>query len=76
MPPFTGGFILVFITVMRELAVIVLLVSPGTRTLTTMTFRYQEQGYYQFSSAISMMIIVIVLVGNFSAKKIARVKED
>jgi iron(III) transport system permease protein len=71
-----AGFILVFITVMRELAVIVLLVSPGTRTLTTMTFRYQEQGYYQFSSAISMMIIVIVLVGNFSAKKIAGVKED
>ena len=64
-----SGFILVFITVMRELALIVLLVSPGTRTLTTMTFRYQEQGYVQFSSAISMMIIVIVLVGNFAARK-------
>lgn len=64
-----SGFILVFITVMRELAVIVLLVSPNTRTLTTMTFRYQEQGYVQFSSAISMMIIVIVLVGNFCCQK-------
>ena len=71
-----SGFILVFITVMRELAVIVLLVSPNTRTLTTMTFRYQEQGYVQFSSAISMMIIVIVLVGNFAAKKITKVEED
>ena len=71
-----SGFILVFITVMRELAVIVLLVSPSTRTLTTMTFRYQEQGYIQFSSAISMMIIVIVLVGNFAAKKITKVEED
>ncbi len=71
-----SGFILVFITVMRELAVIVLLVSPRTRTLTTMTFRYQEQGYVQFSNAISMMIIVIVLVGNFAARKIARVEED
>ncbi len=71
-----SGFILVFITVMRELALIVLLVSPNTRTLTTMTFRYQEQGYVQFSSAISMMIIVIVLVGNFAARKIAKVEED
>ncbi|MBI9102323.1 MAG: iron ABC transporter permease [Spirochaetales bacterium] len=71
-----SGFILVFITVMRELAVIVLLVSPKTRTLTTMTFRYQEQGYLQFSNAISMMIIVIVLVGNFAARKIAKVEED
>ncbi len=71
-----SGFILVFITVMRELAVIVLLVSPGTRTMTTMTFRYQEQGYIQFSSAISMMIIVIVLAGNFAARKITGVEED
>ena len=61
---------------MRWLALIVLLVSPGSRTLTTMTFRYQEQGYVQFSSAISMMIIVIVLVGNFAARKIAKVEED
>jgi len=71
-----SGFILVFITVMRDLAVIVLLVSPTTRTLTTMTFRYQEQGYLQFSNAISMMIIIIVLVGNFLARKIANIEED
>jgi len=71
-----SGFILVFITVMRDLAVIVLLVSPSTRTLTTMTFRYQEQGYLQFSNAISMMIIIIVLIGNFVARKIANIEDD
>ncbi len=60
-----SGFLLTFITTMRELALIILLVTPDTRVLTTLTFRYQEQGYPQFSSAIVMVIIVIVLSANF-----------
>jgi len=65
-----SGFILVFITVMRELSLIILLVTPETRTLTTMTFRYQEQGYTQFSSAISVLIILIVICGEALSKKL------
>jgi len=64
-----SGFILVFITVMRELSLIILLVTPETRTLTTMTFRYQEQGYTQFSSAISVLIIVIVVFGELMSRR-------
>jgi iron(III) transport system permease protein len=67
-----SGFVLVFITVMRELSLIILLVTPETRTLTTMTFRYQEQGYAQFSSAISVLIIVIVVVGELLSRKLGR----
>ena len=67
-----SGFILVFITVMRELSLIILLVTPKTRTLTTMTFRYQEQGYTQFSSAISVLIIIIVIAGELFSKKLGR----
>ena len=67
-----SGFILVFITVMRELSLIILLVNPGTRTLTTMTFRYEEQGYTQFSSAISVMIIIIVIAGELLSKKLGK----
>ncbi len=67
-----SGFILVFITVMRELSLILLLVTPETRTLTTMTFRYQEQGYTQFSSAISVLIIIIVIVGELSMRRLTR----
>ena len=66
-----SGFILVFITVMRELALIILLVTPNTRTLTTMTFRYQEQGYSQFSSAISLLVVIIIFAGSYTANKIA-----
>lgn len=66
-----SGFILVFITVMRELALVILLVTPNTRTLTTMTFRYQEQGYSQFSSAISLLVVIIIFAGSYTANKIA-----
>lgn len=67
-----AGFVLVFITVMRELSLIILLVNPGTRTLTTMTFRYEEQGYTQFSSAISVLIIVLVVAGELLSRKIGK----
>jgi len=67
-----SGFILVFITVMRELSLIILLVTPETRTLTTMTFRYQEQGYTQFSSAISTLIIIIVVTGELLTRRFVK----
>jgi iron(III) transport system permease protein len=67
-----SGFLLTFITTMRELALIILLVTPDTRVLTTMTFRYQEQGYPQFGNAIVVMIIVVVLAANFVVARLRR----
>ncbi len=67
-----SGFLLTFITTMRELALIILLVTPDTRVLTTMTLRYQEQGYPQFGNAIVVMIIVIVLTANFVVARLRR----
>ena len=66
-----SGFLLTFITTMRELALIVLLVTPNTRVLTTLTFRYQEQGYPQFGNAIVVIIIAIVLTANFLVARVA-----
>ena len=67
-----SGFILTFISTMRELSLIILLVTPATRTLTTMTFRYVEQGYSQFADAIIMLIIVLVIGGEIVARKISK----
>jgi len=64
-----AGFILVFITTMRELSLIILLVTPKTRMLTTMTFRYLEQGYAQFANAITVLIAVLVLIGVWVSRK-------
>ena len=71
-----SGFILVFITVMRELALVILLVTPKNRTLTTMTFRYQEQGYAQFSSAISLLVVFIIFAGSYIAKKLTKTTDN
>ncbi|MGE5257394.1 MAG: ABC transporter permease [Hyphomicrobiales bacterium] len=67
-----SGFILVFIATMRELSLIILLVTPNTRTLTTMTFRYVEQGYAQFADAIIVLIVLIVIAGEFLARRFGR----
>jgi iron(III) transport system permease protein len=67
-----SGFILVFIATMRELSLIILLVTPTTRTLTTMTFRYVEQGYAQFADAIIVLIVFIVVAGEFIARRLGK----
>jgi len=64
-----AGFILVFITTMRELSLIILLVTPKTRMLTTMTFRYLEQGYAQFANAITLLIAFLVLIGVWISRR-------
>ena len=66
----TSGFLLTFITTMRELSLIILLVTPATRTLPTLTFRYSEQGYFQAADAITMILVVIVLLAEFLVRRL------
>ena len=67
-----SGFILTFIATMRELSLIILLVTPETRTLTSMTFRYVEQGYSQFADAIIVLIVILVVGGEFAARRMGK----
>ena len=51
---------------MRELSLIILLVTPTTAVLASMTMRYIENGNEQQANAvISSSLIVLVLIGNF-----------
>jgi len=61
-----------FIATMRELSLIILLITPETRTLTTMTFRYVEQGYSQFADAIILLIVALVAGGEVLARRIGK----
>ncbi|MEW6226721.1 MAG: iron ABC transporter permease [Bacillota bacterium] len=72
---FLAGFLLTFITVMREMSLIVLLVSPSTRTLTTMTYRYNEQGLNQMGDAITVLLVTMILVCNFLIRRALRSRE-
>jgi iron(III) transport system permease protein len=65
-----SGFLLTFITTMRELSLIILLVTPATRTLPTLTFRYAEQGYHQPGDAITLLLVIIILVSEWLVRRV------
>ncbi|WP_245537746.1 ABC transporter permease [Sediminispirochaeta smaragdinae] len=67
-----SAFLLIFISGMKELALIMLLVTPETSTLTTLTYSYTESGFEQFSDAITTLIIFIIIVVNFIARKVSK----
>jgi iron(III) transport system permease protein len=62
---FISGFLLTFITTMRELSLIILLVTPTTAVLASMTMRYSENGNEQQANAVILLLIALVLIGNF-----------
>ena len=62
---FVSGFLLTFITTMRELSLIILLVTPATMVLATQTMRYKENGDDQMANAVIIILIVLVSIGNF-----------
>ncbi len=63
-PGFVSSFLLNFITTMRELSLIILLVTPSTAVLSSMTMRYIENGNEQQANAVIIILIVLVLIGN------------
>ena len=62
---FISGFLLSFITTMRELSLIILLVTPATQVLASMTMRYTENGSEQKADAVIILLIVLILSGNW-----------
>ena len=73
---FLSGYLLPFISCMRELSLFVLLIVPSTRILTTMLFQYNEKGWSQYANAINLMIIVIVLLFNTVINKLTGASID
>ena len=67
-----SAFLLIFISGMKELALIMLLVTPKIATLTSLTYSYTESGFEQFSNAITTLIIFIIIVVNVIAKKVSK----
>lgn len=75
-PTVISGYLLPFISSMRELALYILLVTPATSILTTMLFKYNEKGWNQYANAIVLLIIGIVLVFNFMINKVTGASLD
>lgn len=67
-----AGFILSFVSTIKDLSLVVLLITPTTVVLPVVTMGFAELGYRQLADAISVLIIVIVLAGTFLAQWITK----
>ena len=54
---------------MRELSLIILLVTPATQVLASMTMRYLENGQEQQADAVIVLLVVLVLIGNWGISR-------
>lgn len=61
---FVAGFLLTFITTMRELSLIILLVTPQTEVLASQTMFYIENGSGQMANAVILILLAITGIGN------------
>lgn len=73
---FLAGFILSFISTIKDLSLVVLLVTPTTMVLPVMTLNYVDIGRRQFADAVAIIIVIIVLSGSAIAARIAGVKDQ
>lgn len=64
------------ISVMREVALFTLLVPYARYLLTTMLFSFNETGYAQYGSAVTLLIILIIILINFVTNKLTGASFD
>ncbi|MDD4765648.1 MAG: ABC transporter permease subunit, partial [Atribacterota bacterium] len=57
-----SGILLPMVSAMRELSLLIILITPGTHLLTTLTFKYTDYGYYSISNALLLINIFVVLI--------------
>jgi len=71
-----SGYLLPVISVMREVAMYTLLVSHARYMLTTMLFSFNQTGYAQYGSAVTLLIIVIIMLINAITNKLTGASFD
>ena len=71
-----SGYLLPVISVMREVALFTLLVPKPRYLLTTMLFSFNETGYSQYGSAVTLLIILIIIVINSVTNKLTGASFD
>ncbi|MHC1786466.1 MAG: ABC transporter permease [Christensenellales bacterium] len=59
---FISGFMLVFISIAKELDLIIILMTPQNHTLSYLAFTYSKDGMAQMADAISICVLLFILV--------------
>lgn len=65
-----AGAVLVFVKMVRDLSLVVLLVTPTTPILSVVAYRYASEGFLQFANAITVVITVISLLATLIAQRL------
>ncbi|MBR1671942.1 MAG: iron ABC transporter permease, partial [Fretibacterium sp.] len=73
---FISGYLLPFISCMREMSLFVLLAASYTTLITTLLQEYSRTGLTQASNAINLLIIIVVLVIQFAVNKLTGASLD
>ena len=66
---FISGFMLIFISIMKELDLLVILMTPNQTTLPYMAYSYSVEGYVQAANAVVIVMFVIVFLVYWLANK-------
>ena len=69
-----ASWMLVFMPSLRELTISILLWSSGNETIGVSVFNLSEGGQTQYASAMGVVLIVIVFLGNLAVKKVTKNK--
>ena len=70
-----SGFLLPFMTCLRELTLFMLLCGQG-KIITTMLGYFDEMGLYAFSSGINLILIILILIFNTLVNKLTGASID
>ncbi len=74
MPGVVAGTMVSFVGIMRELTLIILLITPSTRVLMTVGFRYIEEDQTQLSNALVLIVTVLTIIGELIVWKLGKSK--
>lgn len=59
---FISGFMLTFISIAKELDLIIIMMDKHTQTMSYLAFTYSQEGYNQMADAISVCVLLFILV--------------
>jgi len=67
-----SGMMVTFVSLMRSLALILLLITPSTRVLMTVAYRYAEDDITQLSNALVLLVTFIIIIGELIVWRVGR----
>jgi len=66
---FMSGFMLIFMAIMKELDLLVILISPSTQTMPYMAYSYMSGGMDQYSNVVAIIMFLVVFLIYWIANK-------